>query len=123
MFKNKAWWLYWIPRVLAVVFILFISLFALDVFSEYDTLREIIRALFMHLIPSFLLIIVTAIAWRWRLTGGILFVLLGLVSIAFFNTYWHIVTFLFISLPPILLGLLFIWESHIRPSDMNRNGL
>lgn len=119
MFKSKT--LYWLPRILAVLFILFISLFALDVFSEYQTIAEIALALFMHLIPSFLLIIATVIAWRWRFMGGILFVLLGTVSIFFFNSYEHILTFLLVSLPPILLGLLFIWESQWHHPDMTAN--
>jgi len=119
MFKART--LYWLPRILAVLFILFISLFALDVFSEYQTIGEIALALFMHLIPSFLLIIATVIAWRWRFMGGVLFVLLGTVSIFFFNSYEHILTFLLVSLPPILLGLLFIWESQWHHPDMTAN--
>jgi hypothetical protein len=119
MFKSRLH--YWLPRILAVLFILFISLFALDVFSVYETIGEIAIALFIHLIPSFLLIIATVIAWRWRLTGGILFLLLGVISILFFNSYWHVLTFLLVSLPPILLGLLFIWESQWNRPDMTGN--
>jgi len=53
----------WLPRVLMIIFIAFISIFALDVFGEYSGF-EFIVALLMHLIPSFILIIILVIAWK-----------------------------------------------------------
>jgi hypothetical protein len=61
------------PRVLSIAFIAFLSLFALDVFSEGYGFLETIAALFMHLIPSFVLIGVLALAWRWEFIGAALF--------------------------------------------------
>ena len=81
---NKQKLIYWIPRILVIIFILFISLFSLDVFSEYSGL-EVFIALFMHLIPSFILIILLIIAWKWEKIGGILFLILGGVFIIFFK--------------------------------------
>lgn len=113
---------HWVPRVLAVLFILFISMFALDVFSEYDNILEIAVALFMHLIPSFLLIAATVIAWRWRMAGGVLFVLLGLISILFFRTYRDAMVFLLISMPSLVIGILFMLEASWKPPQMQRDG-
>lgn len=118
---SQKRWQYWGLRVLAVLFILFISLFAFDVFGEYETVWETLLALFMHLIPSFLLIIVTVIAWRWRVSGGMLFVLLGLVSIVFFRTYVDVIVFLLISLPPMVLGIFFVLESQWYPPNKQHN--
>jgi len=100
--------LYWLPRIVAILFILFISMFAFDVFSEYSLLGEILVALFMHLVPSFFLVAAAVIAWRWPIVGGVLFIVLGLFSVVFFNTYDEVLSLLLISTPPVILGLLFI---------------
>lgn len=98
-----------IARSLAILFILFISIFALDVFGEGYSWWETIVALFMHLIPSFLLIIASIVAWNKPALGGVWFVFLGLVSIFFFNSYEHWISFILISLPALLIGGLFLW--------------
>jgi len=77
--------LYWTPRVLVILFTAFISLFALDVFAEGYTFWETLVALFMHLIPSFLLIIAIVIAWKWERIGGLLFIGLGLLFLVWFG--------------------------------------
>ncbi len=69
---SKAKIIYWMPRVLSVAFILFLSLFALDVFGEYSG-AELALALLIHLIPSFVLLAVVAVAWKWELSGAIAF--------------------------------------------------
>jgi len=89
--------LYWLPRILAILFIIFISLFALDVFSE----KNWPLALLMHLIPSFILTILTIIAWKNELAGGIFFILAGFVAILFFHST-------IISVPVFFIGSLFL---------------
>jgi len=51
MKKKTKKALYWAPRIIAILFIVFISLFALDVFIEGYGFWETIVALFMHLVP------------------------------------------------------------------------
>ena len=46
---------HWSPRVLSILFALFLSIFALDVFSEGYAFAETILALLMHLIPTALI--------------------------------------------------------------------
>jgi len=99
--------IYWLPRVLSILFILFLALFALDVFGEYG-FPEILIALFMHLIPNFLLIIALVIAWKWEVVGGVIFLVLGLFSIMFFKTYKDIIVFLLVSSPSLIIGVLFL---------------
>lgn len=77
--------LYWTPRVLVILFTAFISLFALDVFAEGYTFWETLVALFMHLIPTFLLIIALVVAWRWERVGGLLFIGLGILFLFWFG--------------------------------------
>jgi hypothetical protein len=66
MILNRI--LLWTPRLLGILFIAFISLFALDVFSEYKG-WEVILALLMHLRWSIILLIALILAWRWEWIG------------------------------------------------------
>jgi len=52
-------------------------MFALDAFDGTHTLWEQLGHFFVHLIPSFLLLIVFFVATKWELIGGILFTLIG----------------------------------------------
>ncbi|MFC1810130.1 hypothetical protein ACFLZH_01385 [Patescibacteria group bacterium] len=109
----------WGARILTIIFILFISMFSIDVFFEGYLFPEVLIALFMHMIPSFLLIAALIIAWKYPKIGGIIFILFALFTIFFFKTCKEVITFLIITLPPALIGLLFLYES-IR-SDTIRN--
>ena len=91
--------LYWLPRILSILYIAFISLFALDVFGEPQWLL----ALFMHLIPSFILIILTVIAWNNKPLGGVAFITLGILTSVFF----HLSPLVFFA-PLVVIGLLFL---------------
>jgi hypothetical protein len=97
-----------LARLLAVAFIVFISIFALDVFGEGYGFWQMSVALFMHLLPSFILIAVTVLAWRRERWGGIMFIAFGVVSIFWFQTWRNIPTFAVISIIPIVIGVLFI---------------
>ena len=65
--------LYWTPRALSIAFILFLSLFALDVFGQGRGFWETLVALTMHLIPSMVLTVAVLLAWRWEWIGTLLF--------------------------------------------------
>jgi len=82
---------FWAPRVLGILLIVFISLFALDVFDMGLSPSEVIVALFMHLIPSMLLAILLAVAWKYELIGGIVYLLFAL---------WYSVTIVMEGAPP-----------------------
>jgi hypothetical protein len=65
--------LFWTPRALSILFIAFLSLFALDVFDERLGLWRTLLALAMHLIPCFVLIGALLLAWRWEWIGAALY--------------------------------------------------
>ena len=73
--------LFWAPRVLSILFIAFLSLFALDVFGEQLGFWRTLLALAMHLIPSFVLIIALILAWRWEWIGAVLYAAAGLLYV------------------------------------------
>ncbi len=63
MNKTLKQTLFWAPRIAGIPFILFLSLFALDIFGQGYSFWETIVGLFMHLIPSIILAIAVALAW------------------------------------------------------------
>ena len=79
---------------------------ALDVFAEYSGL-ELLIALFMHLIPTFILIAVTVLAWKWEIVGAVLFPALGIFYIIVMWANADFVAYLLITGPVFLLGILF----------------
>lgn len=102
--------LYWLPRVLGLLFIVFLSMFSFDVFGEYHG-WELLVAFIMHIIPSLVLIGVLVLAWKIPKWGGAAYIVLGIIFTIFFKTYTEIISFLLISSPLLIVGGLFYWES------------
>jgi len=118
----KTYKLFWIPRVLAILFILFLSLFALDVFTGEVPFIQELGGFLIHLAPSYAMIIALIISWRKPLIGGIIFILLDLVFTFYFRTYQALPNFLIISFPLIVIGALFI-IFHILDKKSNLKGI
>jgi hypothetical protein len=74
--------MYWTPRILSILSVLFIALFSLDVFEPGRSAGEIAIALLMHNIPTFVMLAIVIAAWKYELVGAIGFALLGLLYIA-----------------------------------------
>jgi hypothetical protein len=121
--KNLEVWFHWIPRALCILAILFVSMFALDSFAPGLTVWEQIGAFLMHLIPSFILIAILAVAWRWEKIGGIILMVVGLgFSPSVFLLNYHRTGSVWIALgivavinlPFVIVGGLFILSNYIR---------
>ena len=67
-------WLFWTPRVLCIAFLLFLSLFALDVFDEGHGFWRT---------PVFILAGALALAWRWEWIGTVIFTGAGFLYVWF----------------------------------------
>lgn len=63
MSQFSARLLYWSPRVLGIAYVIFISIFALDVFGEAHGLLQTGLALAVHLIPSMVTVAILIVAW------------------------------------------------------------
>ena len=100
--------LIWIPRVLAIIFIALISIFAMDVFAGDAPFIKKLGGFLVHLIPSFILVLILLISWRKPIIGGFLFILISIAFAFFFRTYRSVPTFLGITFPVALAGILFI---------------
>jgi hypothetical protein len=117
MNKTLKQTLFWAPRVAGIVFILFISLFALDIFGEQLGFWGTIVGLFMHLIPSILLTLAVVIAWKREWFGALLFIGWAVWYVASMRGFpWSV--YALIAGLPLLIGLLFlagwVWREQIR---------
>ncbi len=109
--------LYWMPRILGLLFAGFISIFALDVFQENHGFWPTLLALAMHLIPTAILLVLLAVAWRWELAGFLAFSGLAIFYVVAFWGRFHWSAYALISGPLFLLGGLFLlsWRQHAKP--------
>lgn len=111
--------LFWTPRVAGILFVLFISLFAFDVFEEGLGFWGTLVALFMHLLPSILLALAVYIAWKREWAGAILFIGWAVWYVVFFlDRGFPWVAYAVIAGIPAVIGLLFlsgwVWRRQIR---------
>ena len=107
MSESLRLFLFWAPRGLTILFILFLGLFALDVFGEGHGFWGTLVALFMHLIPNMVVLVVLVLAWRWEWIGAVLFAGLGIFYIVWAWGKFHISAYLVISGPLFLVAVLF----------------
>lgn len=101
---------YWLPRVIAILFILFIGMFALDSFGTGNLWYTNILGFLVHLMPNFLLLGVLIFAWRNEKIGGIIFLLFYIAAIFFFRA--EMIGLILFS-PLILTGVLFLVHSRL----------
>jgi prolipoprotein diacylglyceryltransferase len=118
--KTSTKVLHWLPRIICILTILFVSLFALDSLSDPT-------AFLIHLIPSFILLAILIIAWRWEKAGGIILTIAGLA--------WCVIVFqlnlrrtqsvaaslliiLMVCFPFVLAGILFLISASKKKKDM-----
>ena len=110
---------YWLPRVLGLLFVLFLSLFAFDVFQGYNGWVALL-AFFIHLLPAFVLLIIVLIAWRYDLVGAIAFLCFALAYIFLvgLNRPWS--WYAGISGPAAVIGILFFLNWLKNKRDIRR---
>lgn len=111
---------------MAIVFILFLSIFSLDVFEPGLNAWQIIIGLLIHNIPVFILAIVLWISWKREIVGGIFFILAGIllstvsvvrmVQSEYFTWYGTLGVALTVGGPAIIIGILFLigWFKKIK---------
>ncbi len=111
---------HWTPRILTILAIAFVSLFALDAFDPKLTLGQQILGFLIHLIPSFILVGLLLVAWRYKYAGGIAFIVLGIAFGIFLyynnfrvnhNIWISIGIVASLALPFVIAGILFYLDS------------
>ena len=127
--KTTTKVIYWTARILGILAILFVSLFALDSFSPERTFWQNTFAFLMHLSPSFVLLTSLIIAWKWEKVGGTILTIIGLafsIFIFVFNykrNHFPIMTCLLqalvIAIPFVLAGILFILSHYRKKKELS----
>ena len=102
--------LFWSPRVLGILFAMLLSLFSFDVFEEGYGLWRTIGALLLHLVPTFMVVVVLVVAWRWEWVGAVLFIALAVFYTAWFWGRFHWSAYVVISGSLFVMGVLFLFN-------------
>lgn len=100
--------LYWTPRVLGLLAAAFLALFAFDVFGEGHSVRDTAIAFAMHLIPTAIVLAAVAVAWRWEVAGGLLFIAAGIAYAVMVGPVRHATWVIAIAGPLWVTGALFL---------------
>jgi hypothetical protein len=107
--------------------ILFISMFAADAFAPDHTIWQQLGDFLMHLIPSFILLALLLVAWKWEFIGGVIFTLIGigLSPVIFQHNYamnesvsMSLMVILMITFPFIVVGVLFIISHFMKKKQL-----
>jgi len=106
--------LYWLPRILSILFICFLTLFSLDVFEIDAPWYQLLLGFLVHSIPSIVLGGVTILAWKKPKIGGWFFVAAGLALAILTRFNLMSVT---IYVPPVLVGALYLLSVEKKPVD------
>ena len=117
MKKSTKHWLLWTPRILCILFAGFLSIFAADVFGEHYGFWKTLLALVMHLIPTWIVLIVLVVSWRREWVGGTLFIALGALYLIWSWGRFHWSAYLAISGPLLLIGVLF-WVNWLHRAQL-----
>ena len=117
---------HWLPRIICLLAILFVSLFAADAFAPGLTIWQQLGAFIMHLIPSFILLGFLIVAWKWEYVGGLIFLIIGLAlsPIVFMHNYnmnhsvWmSLGVILAITFPFVIVGVLFMVSHSLKKKN------
>jgi hypothetical protein len=105
-------------------------MFAADSFAPELTLWQQIGGFILHLIPSFILIALLIVAWKWEYIGGIIIIViaLGLSPFVFMLNYnrndsvgMSLGIILTITFPFIVVGILFILSHYMKKKESSKN--
>lgn len=111
--------LFWTPRILTILFIIFISIFALDSFGGDINVIAQIGEFLIHLIPSFVLIVLLYFSWRYEIIGATAFLLLAIAYLIIAWGKFPISTYFIISGPMFLISILFMANWFLK-TNQNR---
>lgn len=100
--------LYWIPRIITILSILFMIMFSFDVFSGNEPFSRKMLGFLIHNIPVLILIVILFIAWKWGVAGGVLFILASIFGFVFFHSFSGNPGSLIVIAPFLITGILFI---------------
>lgn len=113
--KNINKFIYWTPRILSIILVLFLTIFSWDVFDENLGFWQTIFGLLIHNLPAIMLAVIIWISWKYEVVGGIAFILASIAHMVFSvlrvdHEPWYISSAfsLIIDGPAFFIGILFL---------------
>lgn len=113
--KKNSKLIFWTPRILSIILVLFLTIFSWDVFDENLGFWKIALALLIHNIPALLLAAIIWISWKYEIVGGVAFICAGIAHMLFSILRvgvepWYISAAfsLILDVPAFLIGSLFL---------------
>jgi len=107
----------WAARGGGILLAVFLAAFSFDIFGEDYGFWEAILALFVHLIPAFVVLLVLWISWRRPGVGAAAFPLLGAAYFVGIHGWNGLPGALVLTLPPMLIGGLFLLGWRLATAD------
>lgn len=98
----------WVPRILAILLAVFVCLFSFDVFGQGAGFWKTLAGFLIHNIPTFVLIALIVLSWRWPWTGGAGFIILGVLYFIWSAGKGNTSTV--IGILPLVVGALFLLD-------------
>ncbi len=120
--------LYWTPRFLCMVAIVVISMLTIEVFKPEFSSWHQLRTFIMQMVPSFTLVLLLLFAWRKELTGGTMFIFVGLIMAFFVYKYHYQLSHSFIksagkvvviAFPLLFTGIMFVLDFFYKKKRRN----
>ncbi len=96
----------WVPRIIAIAYVLFLLVFTLD--SGASGIWERITAYVMNALPAIVVAACLAVFWRRPKAAGWMFIALAVAFTVWFNAYTRLEQFLIVPLPLLVIGVLFL---------------
>lgn len=103
--KGKI--LYWSPRILSILFVVFLCLFSFDGFSEFNSWQTIL-AVVTHLLIPVIVLSGAIIAWKKDLVGTVIFFFFTIYYIYMVGLDRHWSWYVSISGPALLVSVLYL---------------
>ncbi len=107
------------PRLAAIVIILFVTLFSLDVFDEPGTPFQRAALFLVHSLPSIVMVIFLAVAWKRPVVGFAGFLLTGLAFLLLTTSAQFLGNLLLFTGPLLVIAALFYadwrWNAPVEP--------
>jgi len=100
----------WIPRVLAVLYALFLMIFSFDVFGDAGVTAKEIGDFLVHSVPSFLILLLVFVTWKWPRLTGLFFILLSAGFAVYFlvTKEQEVASYYLMSLIPGAIGVIYL---------------
>jgi hypothetical protein len=100
--------IHWAPRIAALLIIIFVGLFSLDVFETSAPPLEVLAGFLIHNIPSLVMLLLLIFAWKRPVVGFVAFLIAAAAFAAFFvRDIYALPNLLLFVLPILLVASLF----------------